>query len=234
MTTTALMPVDPAISPQQVSRVLNLRADLLPQEIIDTRRGRRTRAVVIVALALTVALMGVWRWHVTELESEAIAEADQVAAQLSAVQKRQSEFTALKQAKNARTSMTAQLSTLLATDLPWSTLLDRLRATGAAGDVTVTGVSGSLLEANGSTAATLPGSSTSKTVATLTVTGTAPDKKAVARYVTALADVPGVADPYLTNAAENDETVDFSLTVNVTEQALCGRFSKTECTSGGK
>ena len=70
-------------------------------------------------------------------------------------------------------------------------------------------------------------------MASLTVTGTAGSKNAVARYVEALGAEPVFADPYLTNAAETDGQVQFTVQVNVTPTALGGRFTSKTSKPGG-
>ncbi|MET0416107.1 MAG: hypothetical protein ABW022_08820, partial [Actinoplanes sp.] len=57
-TTTALMPIDPALSAQHVSRIPPIRANLLPSEITSGRNARRTRLVLIGAVVVVLALLG--------------------------------------------------------------------------------------------------------------------------------------------------------------------------------
>jgi len=65
------------------------------------------------------------------------------------------------------------------------------------------------------------------------VTGTGPDKRAVAAYVDALARQPVLANPYVTSVTTDDDEVTWTLRVDITSAALCGRFGD-KCETGGK
>ena len=60
MATTTLLPLDPALSPQRVTRILAISADLLPDEVVVGRKARRSRTVVLAVVGLVVVLLGVW------------------------------------------------------------------------------------------------------------------------------------------------------------------------------
>lgn len=232
---TTLMPLDPATSPQRAGRVLPISARLLPQEIIAARRARKVRGRVILLLLLVVALLGSWYAHAWNEERTAADELAAVTADAQIVQQRQSRYADVVNVQNETTAIGRQLATLLARDLRWATLLRTLRDTGSEADVSVTGVTGSLNPAGQGNAAPqgrLPRAGGPTTVGALTVTGTAPDKPSLAKYVEALAKLKVVANPYLTSAAEADEKVQFSLQVDITADALGGRFTKTS--TGGK
>jgi hypothetical protein len=129
-----------------------------------------------------------------------------------------------------------QLGTLLANDLPWAALLDELRTTGTDTDVTVSGISGTLNTAEGQSGAetdALPSTSGAETIGKAIVTGTGPDKPAIARYVDALGSLRTVANPYVTSVSKSESgDMSFSLNIDITSQALCGRFT-TKCKSTG-
>jgi hypothetical protein len=234
MASTTLMPIDPALSPQRVSRVLTISADLLPDEIVAGRRARRTRAWVLVVLMLVLAGLGGW-YALAERDLRAAGdELTAVTDEAADLQRRQNDFAPVVNVQAETTTITKQLGTLLANDLPWATLTDTLRRTGSESGVTVGGMSGTLddAEAGASGAVSLPSTSGTTTIGTVTVTGTAPDKPSVAKYVDALSGLTIVANPYLTSVAETDDDVQFSLTVDITANALCGRFT-TACKTGG-
>ncbi len=234
---TTLMPLDPALSPQQMNRVLTISADLLPEEIVAGRRGRRTRGWVLTALLVVLAALG--GWYADAGHDTAVADRDlaKVNDRAIALQHEQREHARVVNVQTETTAITGRLKKLLADDLPWATLLGTLRTTGADSGVVVQGISAMLqAKAEGaSTAATLPSTGGAATVGTVTVTGTGPDKPSIARYVEALAKLKTVASPYLTTAVQNDDgSVGFTLTVEITEQALCGRFTTACSTTGGK
>jgi Tfp pilus assembly protein PilN len=239
MATTALMPLDPASSPQSISRVLSIRANLLPTEIMAGRNARRMRIVVIVAVALVAVLMGAWYAHAFSEKKQADQDLADVSAQVAVVQKSQDKYSDVVTIKDENTAVTKQLTTLLAKDLPWATLTDTIRDTGTTAGVTVTGITGSLTDGTDTTNS-LPSTTTAATVVVVSITGSGPDKKTVAKYVEALGALPGLANPYLSSATQNQAdvageaaTVTFTLSAEVTSKALCGRFTDP-CKTGGK
>jgi hypothetical protein len=185
--------------------------------------------------------MGSWYAYVWDQARSADDELAAVNSEAQIVQQRQSRFSDVVSVQDQTTAIGRQLSTLLAKDLRWAALLRTLRDTGADADVTVTGVNGSL-NASGPGGAAIPGygaqgnlprTGGSSTIGALAVTGTAPDKSSLAKYVDALGKLTVVANPYLNSAAETDGEVQFNLRVDITADALGGRFT-TKTSTGGK
>jgi Tfp pilus assembly protein PilN len=229
---TTLMPLDPATSPQRAMRVLPIAAHLLPDELMATRRGKRVRSWVIVILGIVAVLLGSWYAFVSLEVQNAEDELAGVALEQVVLQKKQTEFRQVTDVRAESAAIEGQLAKLLAEDLRWSTLLDTLRTTGTDSAIKITAVSGALSSsASGGGAAPtdrLPSTGTHRVIGTMTVTGDAPDKNSVARYVDALGKVNLFANAFLTNAAESAENkVQFTLSVDITDAALGGRFTPT-------
>jgi hypothetical protein len=237
MATTTLLPLDPALSPQRVVRVLTIAADLLPGEIVAARRARRARGIVLVALLAVVAMLAGWFLYADHQVALADNDLSDVTSQVTLLQRSQSKYQEVVDTQNQTSTISKQLTKLLANDLPWATLLNTLRDTGTSSGVTVAGVIATLDSTTGSaagSATTLPNASGVTTIGTLTLTGTGPDKPSVAKYVDNLGKLTTVANPYLTTATQTHDNVTFSITLNITSKALCGRFT-TKCKStGGK
>jgi hypothetical protein len=231
-TTTALMPID-AASPQRVTRILPIRANLLPPEVTAGRNARRTRIVLIGAAALVVILQGLWYLFAIQQKQDADAELAATTQQVTTIQSRKREYTDLTNTINQDKAIKGQLTTLLADDLPWATTLDTVRSTGTKAGATVDSISGTLVADDDPTAS-------SDAVVMLSISGSAPDKKTVANYVDALRSLTWIANPFLSVATEADsaasesaDVVTFTLSAEVTSKALCGRFT-TACKTGGK
>ena len=78
------------------------------------------------------------------------------------------------------------------------------------------------------------GDTKSGAIGSLNVSGTADNKKEVAEYVEALGNLAYVSNPFVDTVTDGDDgKVTFSLTVTITDEGLCGRFT-TECESEGK
>ena len=235
MAQTTLMPLDPALSPQHVSRVLTIHANLLPDEIIAARRARRTRGWMIALVGVVV--LGLVGWFVVADAGTRHAndDLDQVAAEQSRLQRKQATYSKVVNTQSENETIAKQLKTLMANDLQWAGLIDSVRDTGADNDVTTEGIAAALQDTTTTAATgTLPSTSGAATIGTITVTGSAPDKPSVARYVEQLNKVSTLANAFVTSVTQNDDdAVDFTLTVDVTQRALCGRFT-TKCKTGGK
>jgi hypothetical protein len=233
---------EPALSPQRAARTPAITANLLPEEVVAARRARRTRAWVVGVLLLVLVLLGGWYALTWKARSDAQGELDAVRGEAAALQAQQRRFGAVVAVEQQNGVLTQRLSGLLADDVGWSALYETLRATGASAAVTITGINGSLAAAGAgvpAAAATGLPSTAGKAVGTLVVTGTAPDKPSLARFVDALGGLGVVANPYLTSAAqvEGKNEMDFSLLLDVTGKARCGRYNPTTptCTAtGGK
>ena len=229
--TTALLPLDPALSPRHVTRVLPIRANLLPDEITTGRTARRTRVVLIAAIGLVILVMGDWFLYADKQRDLVESDLASTSRQVDTVraETRKATYAKVTDTKNARVTIDGELKSALTDDLPWATLLDSVRSTATTKKVTVTTIVAALETQQVQAAA----GAADKTIGTLTISGTAADKKTIAGYVDALGTVHAVDDAYLTAANKVDGTKwTFTLTAVITEDALCGRFT-TPC-NGGK
>jgi hypothetical protein len=231
MATTALMPLDPA--PQQTNRVLTIRANLLPPEISVGRNARRMRGGVVVAMVVVLGLLGAWFAYAYHQKNLAGADLTDVTQQVNTVRSNETKYQEVTKVKAQNELIATQLKTLLADDLVWSDVLDDLQSTASKNGVTITSIAAIAADKQ-STSANLPSTSGETTVFTLTIGGTAPDKKTIAKYIDALTSVDNVANPYLTAATQGDTgSVSFLANADVTSDALCGRWTRT-CPTGGK
>ena len=233
---TTLMPLDPAMSPQQSTRILAISASLLPEEIVAARRAGRTRGWVIVVAAVVACLCGAWFAYAQDQKQQAEKELATAMTAVTSLQQDQRRFSTTVKVENETALLTQQLKAVLANDLDWAALLDTLRSAGTPSGVEIDGVNGALDVAGaGSSSDTkaMPGTDTAASIGSLVVTGAGPDKKAVAAYVEALGSQTVVTNPYVTSVASSDEGgVTFSLKVDITQASLCGRWT-VECKSQG-
>ncbi|GAA0449254.1 hypothetical protein Aca07nite_42600 [Actinoplanes capillaceus] len=228
MTPTALMPVDPTVSPQQAARVLTLRADLLPPEIRDGRRARRTRSLVIVLVLVTLAGLGTWYWQAGLAKQAADDEYNETFQSLTEARSDQKtkKLKALVEYQEGGEALDTELKAVLANDLSWTNMMNLLRNKAQKG-VTIDEITGSLVEEGSAEAS-------DGAVGTLTITGAAEDKRLVADYVNRLGDLKHVANPFVTSVTkETGGEFTFSVSVSITKKALCGRFT-SDCPNGGK
>lgn len=225
---TTLMPLDPATSPQRATRVLTISARLLPGEIIATRRARKMRAAVITSLVLVVALLGSWFAYASHQTTIARDELAAVNSEAQMVRQQQRRYDEVVNLQDDTKALDKQLSTLLAKDLRWAPLVETVYRKGKPFGIVVGDINGDVamtaagLDSSGSA---LPSNKTGKPVGKLTITGSARNKPLIAQYVDALDGLKGLANPYLTSASGKSGTFDFSVELDMTTDALGGRFT---------
>jgi Tfp pilus assembly protein PilN len=235
---TALIPYVQIIPDERLLRIPDIRADLLPVEVADARRARTVRTAVIAVVAAFAAI--VFAWYGVANYEVGVAQDGLTRAQddVQSLTRQQAGFTQLVTTQAQIKSLNAQLTSLLAPDLQWATLLASL-ATAAPDGVTLTSVSGALDSSGGggsaSSATQLPSAVTFTQIGTLQVVGNAPTKAAVAAYVDALAKLHGVANALLSGVNQGSGQVTFTIGMDITKDALGGRFAATPSpTASGK
>jgi Tfp pilus assembly protein PilN len=226
MTTPMTTQEPPAASARDALAVPPITANLLPDEVVNARQGRRARRLVLASLtALVLVLGGLYAAAAVEtaVVRQELNDAESRARDLTAQQQRYAEVVRVQQESGA---IEAQLAKLMADDLRWSAVLASLRAAAPAG-VQLTNVSARLNapadEAAAADTAQLP--SSAKPIGGIDITGAAGSKPQIAAYVDALAKTRNLADPYLSSVTEDDRELQFTLRVSVTESALGGRFT---------
>lgn len=230
MTTTALMPVDPSVSPQQAARILTIRADLMPPEIRDGRRSRITRTMIVVLLVATLAVLAAWYGQATVAKQNADDEYNETFQALTTARAAQKteELKALVEYQDGGTTLNAELSQALAKDVSWTNLISLVRDRAEDTEVEITEIGASLSGDTGGAE-----TDTSGEIGSVTVSGTAENKRVVADYVNELGDLKDLVNPFVSSVTNTDTGVVFSITITITDEALCGRFTE-KCPSGGK
>jgi Tfp pilus assembly protein PilN len=243
MTTTLTQP-DPVASAERALRILPIAANLLPEEIVEARRSRHVRRIVLTALIALVAVLAAWNALASYQTSTARSGLSNVEDDAQRLMRQQRAFGEVVSIQAEAQLISTRLSSLLADDLRWSRLLSGLQ-TAAPRGVQVTGVSGALTagtsghasgvggHASGSVTQ-LPGTSGEEPIGTLTVTGSGPSKEVVAAYVDALAKVPGLDNPLLGSAYQDNGVLQFSVQLDITGSAVGGRYTSKSSNGPGE
>lgn len=234
---TTLIPLDPAPTPAQSTRVLSISANLLPEEIVAGRQARRARGIVLIVVAVVAALCATWFAFAVDQKQDADDALTAATDTVTSLQASQKQFSEILQVQADTRLLSSQLTAVMAKDLDWAALLATVRDAGTPSGISITGVNGRVTppdETADATTAVLPGTATD-TVGSLLVSGAGPDKAAVATYVDALSRQSVVTNAYVTSVASDQDGrgVTFSLRVDLTRTALCGRFTTACPTSGG-
>ena len=230
-------------TPGAATRFATVRANLMPDEVLSARQTEVVRRRVLLALAALVAVIIAGfgaSWLQTNSAHNALDDANRRHTALVAQQRQyQPLATAQAQAQAAR----QQLASLMTGDANWSTVLATLRSKAPSG-VSLTSVSATVTPVAGAGAAALASTATdplnptgATQVGTLTVLGTAGSKDSVAAYSDALSKLTGVTSVLVTNVAQSDTGLTFTVTAQLTTDLLGGRFTtktaKVGSTIGG-
>jgi type IV pilus assembly protein PilN len=234
-------PPAPATRPRpgDEARVVTVFADLLPEEVVAGRRLRALQRNIVFGLfGLVVVLIAVYAvsWWQTENSRTNLNDQQQ---RTSALQDRLKDYGPLLAAQTQAAGISQTLSTLMANDLSWRDLINRLQKQSH-GDVVITGVTGSVADPSAGTATAPSGlallNDTGKTVVgTLTITGGSHDKRSLAAFVDRLASVRGMTVPLPASVTAAQDTLTYSISALITADALGGRFTQTPpAAAGGK
>jgi Tfp pilus assembly protein PilN len=243
MATTMIPPTDvskPAAPGPR--RVATVRANLLPDEVISARQALVVRRQVLTALGalvvLIVACYGLSWWQTRSARNDL----DSIQRRNTTLTDQQNQFRPVVEAQSGALRISTQLHRLMAGDLSWNDLINRIRGAAPSG-VTVTDLDGTV--STGTATGTAPAAAvpaapgtaagTEQPVGTLTLSGSARDKNSVAAFADKLGRVRGLSTPLITSVATTDHQVTFSIDVTITGAALGGRYSATAAptTTGG-
>lgn len=238
---TALATPPPPVTrprPGDEARSLTVFANLLPDEVVNARRLRALQRNIVLALAgLIVLLIGVYAvsWWQTETARSDLTDQNQ---RTTVLQQHLGDFGPLLAAQAKVATVGTTLATLMHTDLSWRDLITRIEKQAPAG-VAVTGVSGSVADpaaasssGGASSGLALLNDSGKDVVGTLTISGSANDKRSLASFVDGLASVRGITVPLPASVTGLKDSLTYSINALITVDALGGRF--TSSTTGGK
>src|SRR3954451_22295503 len=171
--------------PGDEARVVTVFANLLPEEVVAGRRLRALQRNIVFGLfGLVVVLIAVYAfsWWQTENSRTDLGDQQQ---RTTSLQNRLKDYGPLLKAQTEAAGISQTLSTLMANDLSWRDLINRLQKQ-AHGDVVITGVTGSVIDptsGTGPSGLALLNDTGKTVVGTLTITGTSHDKRSLAAFV---------------------------------------------------
>lgn len=203
------------------------RVNLLPPEIAERRRFRRTQyglgSAVLVAIGAVLGLL----YLASASQHQAQSRLDAATAEHTRVQKEVTSYANVKDVYGQVSARETMLTTAMGGEVQWSRYLNDL-SLSVPDNVWVTN-----LDAKGPAVGAPQAPATAGTAAgigTITAAGTAFAHDDVANWLESLAKEKGYANPYFSNSAEaaigSKKVVNFSSTVTVTPDALSGRFTK--------
>jgi len=211
-----------------------ISADLLPIEVFVSRRTRRIGRYAGFALVVVAVLLALWYGMEIVRTSAAKTRRDATIENVQSFKQRQTKFDDLVKTQTQAKSINAQLTALMSNDVLWGQLTSSIIAV-APDDIDLSGLSANV-PAAGTTAPTtknIIGPPSVKILGAVTVNGVGPRKDVIALYVDALDTVPGLANAFLTSAAEGEDGFEFAVRVDITTAALDNRYKASASPSAG-
>lgn len=227
--TTAVTPTEQVPQPVAALAIPPISADLLPAEVVQGRKDKRVRRMVLAALGVVVLLLAGWYVLARHATADArVKLADAQAAQ-QRVESQKKNYSDVVQVQQDVATVNGQLKKLMATDLRWSTVVVAVQRVAPAG-ITLTGLNGIIEQVNKNAPAASASSSTgllsgADTVGSLTINGIGGTKDQVAAYVDLLGRIPGLKTPLLSSAAATPKGIEFTVRLDLTRSLFGGRFS---------
>lgn len=217
------------------------RVNLLPSEIEEARRLRRTQAGLAAGLGvLVLAIGGVYALQVQD-KNDAANALSAAQAETTRLQAEQAKYADVPRTIAAIDAAEEARSTAMTNDVEWFRTLNNFSLT-LPNNVWFTNLTLALQEATPA-AATGAAASTATTPATtpadsgapiglLTVEGTAMTHPDVATWLDVLGRQPGMADAYFSNSTRakigNKPVVNFTSTSTITADALSHRYDRKQ------
>ena len=213
--------------------------NLLPPEIIERRALKQLGALLAAVLLLVLALAGGLVYMAGSGKGAAQAELTSAQAETARLQAQATSLDSARKAQVALQAAQTALQAAMANEVLWSRYLDELRGklpdgvrlsnigiapAGSTSTTTAPAQSGTTT----SGAATGSGVS-ANAIASITIQGRAVNQDAVASWLEALATIKGFTNTYLTTTTADPLTkvATFTVTVDVTPEALSHRFDNT-------
>ena len=197
------------------------KVNLLPIEIIENRRFRRTQMLLGTSVVAALVLAGAGTYWAQRGVAEAGDQLVAAQAKVSIAQSEKSRYAAVPKVIAEVDAARASRTLAMGNDVLWYRYLndiDGARPTGIK-------LSGITLTLNAATAvATDPLSQPG--IGVLAMEGTADKYGQVANWLEALNKITGVASSTLANAAQGENGVTFGSGAVVTSDALSGRYQK--------
>jgi Tfp pilus assembly protein PilN len=200
------------------------KVNLLPIEILESRRFRRTQLMLAGVVVLVALLAGAG----TYLAQRSVADAndDLIASQarVTQLQTEQAKFATVPQVIAEVDAATAARTSAMGSDVLWYRYLSDVDGALPAG-VTLSAVT-FVVNTNATAAGALANPLSSAGVGAITMSGSAGQYDQVATWLEAITKITGFSSPMLSSAAKDDGTVSFSLSAILDTDALSARYTK--------
>ena len=209
----------------------SIHADLLPPEVLSSRRLKVVRRGVVSLLAAFVILLVLLYLLASYRAHQAASGLAQESATQSSLQAEKASYSEVTDLNDQIALVTQQLSHLMVSDVVMSDLLRPIRKALPAG-AGLTDVQLSVTPATGLAVAGSPGGSSLDTsgalpIGTVTINGHGPDFLTASAYATALGNLDGVVDVQAQTNNFEEKSFLFTITLTITDERLSHRYDVT-------
>ena len=208
------------------------RVNLLPPEIKEAHRLRRTKAGLAAGLVVVIGAIG--GAYVTQVNAKNAAQDNLTAEQATGakLQAEQAKYADVPRTIAAIDKAETMRETAMANDIEWYRSLTNVSVT-LPSKVWLTSLTLQVGAAGGAAPSTTPAATgDAGGVGTVTAVGTAMDHPDVATWLDVLARQPGMSDAYFSSSKKKEigskSVVDFSSTATVTDEALSHRYDRKQ------
>lgn len=199
------------------------KVNLLPIEIIESRRFRRTQILLAGAVLVVALLAGAGTYLAQRSVSDANDELVASQARVTQLQAEQAKYAAVPQVVGQVEAATTARALAMGSDVLWYRYLNDIDGAVPAG-VELSNITASLATA---ASAGLPSSPLAAPgIGTIAMNGTAGQYDEVSSWLEAINKITGFSSSALTSAARADGTVGWSLTAVIDSTALSARYTK--------
>jgi hypothetical protein len=208
-----------------------IAVDLTPVEVVNTRKVRSLKKLIVAGLALIVVLC-VGATFVTLLDKvDAQDGYDEAAAATADLQAQAAKYTDITAMQTTTSQVEAQVATLMSNDVDIVNLMARIRTALPAGvSISNETVALALQTATDAAAdpaadpAAAPAAPGTTIIGSVTLVGSGGAIKDLAAFVTNLIKLKGVVDVVPTSTSKIETGIDYTLSLNITDALYTHRF----------
>jgi hypothetical protein len=218
-----------------------ITANLLPPEVLNARRLKVIRKMIIAALIAVVVLGGAGYAYAFFQQRSAQSQLSAEQANTSRLQAAQSKYASVVALTGTIAQIKGELATVMTGDVDATNLVNAVVSRQPAGG-TITQLQLSLAAGSSQGSAASAGSGASALdnsgqaqIGSISLTGTARAMPDVAAFVNALGTVPGIVGVYPTSQQVNGSAVQYTIQLALTDKLLTHRYDNTATApTGGK
>lgn len=200
-----------------------IAVDLTPVEIVNTRKVRSLKKLIVAGLALVVVLCIGATFMALLDEADAQDSYDAAQATTLELQAQAAKYADITAMKTTITQVEAQVSALMADDVDFVNLMARIRTALPPG-VSISNETVALAQQAPADPAAAPGAPGTTVIGTVTLSGSGGAIRDLATFVATLIQLKGVVDVVPTSTSKTEAGMEYTLTLNITDALYTHRF----------